>query len=445
MLKSLRTGQQDIMYIQRSIASAISYELGYEHQQIKQLDQAVSFFKEALQNDENNEQALITLAEISLSKHDFDNCVTYCQTLLKVNAQNEKASMVMADALFQNNKHEEAIEEFQQLLKKNVNNSNILVQLVLLLRNAGRMPDTLDFVNHFEKSAPRLDPGFYFAKGLYHSFTNNPREALTNLNLARKSSEWGDTAVMRIVQIYLHADTATAIDSKGDKTDAFNAADNLLKQIVKPEMELIKQVLQAEILIAKNGKGDIEKALAILAQIISKDNAHVPAIVVMAQAFLIQKQTSKARNNLKRMNKAEHVVERSEWQEYYERGWLMLANLYIEANKADVAQNLLRVTLQVNKSCYKAWELMGLVFEKEQSFGEASDCYENAWKLTYEKDPSIGFKLAFNLLKAKKWIPSINICNKVLAEHKKYPKIKEEVLDVARSKLRPTFIREKKQ
>lgn len=38
---------------------------------------------------------------------------------------------------------------------------------------------------------------------------------------------------------------------------------------------------------------------------------------------------------------------------------------------------------------------------QEQSYRDAADCYENAWRLVNEGDPGIGYKLAFNYLKAK--------------------------------------------
>ena len=51
------------------------------------------------------------------------------------------------------------------------------------------------------------------------------------------------------------------------------------------------------------------------------------------------------------------------------------------------------------------------------------------------------FKLAFNYLKARKYVEAIDICHKVLLETKiqygiEYPKIRASVLDKARASLR---------
>jgi tetratricopeptide repeat protein 21B len=49
----------------------------------------------------------------------------------------------------------------------------------------------------------------------------------------------------------------------------------------------------------------------------------------------------------------------------------------------------------------KAEEYMGLIKEKEQSFVDAATHYETAFKLLNKKNPNMGFRLAFNYLKAR--------------------------------------------
>jgi len=154
----------------------------------------------------------------------------------------------------------------------------------------------------------------------------------------------------------------------------------------------------------------------------------------MATALQMMKQTPKARNHLKRVAKAQYNQEEAD---EFERGWLLLADIYISGGKFDLAQDLLKKALQANKSCGRAWEFMGLIYEKEQSYRDAADCYENAWRLVNESDPGIGYKLAFNYLKAKRYVNAIDVCQKVLTQHTNYPKIRKDILDKARSLLRP--------
>ncbi len=119
-----------------------------------------------------------------------------------------------------------------------------------------------------------------------------------------------------------------------------------------------------------------------------------------------------------------------------EKCWLLLADIYIQGGKYDLATELLKKVTAVNKSCTKAWEYMGFIMEKEASYKDASEYYAQCWKLQRESNPSIGFKLAFNYLKAKRYVDAIDICHKVLAVYPEFPKIRKELLDKARTFLR---------
>jgi len=84
----------------------------------------------------------------------------------------------------------------------------------------------------------------------------------------------------------------------------------------------------------------------------------------------------------------------------------------------------------------RAWEIMGLIYEKEQSYKDAAECYEKAWKFEHEASAEVGFKLAFNYLKAKRWVEAIDVCKKVLKRYPDYPKIRNEILEKAQESLR---------
>lgn len=62
------------------------------------------------------------------------------------------------------------------------------------------------------------------------------------------------------------------------------------------------------------------------------------------------------------------------------RGWLLLADIHIQGGKFDLAQDLCKRCLKYNKSCGKAWESLGQIMEREQSYQDAAHHYEQAWK-----------------------------------------------------------------
>ena len=65
------------------------------------------------------------------------------------------------------------------------------------------------------------------------------------------------------------------------------------------------------------------------------------------------------------------------------------------------------------QSCCKAYEYLGFIMEKEQSFKAAADNYEMAWKYGNKNSPQIGYKLGFNYLKAKRYVDAIDIAQHV--------------------------------
>lgn len=74
--------------------------------------------------------------------------------------------------------------------------------------------------------------------------------------------------------------------------------------------------------------------------------------------------------------------------------------------------------------------------EKEASYKDAADNYEMAWKLGKKSSARVGYKLAFNFLKAKRFVDAISVCHGVLQKYPKYPKIRKDILDKARMSLR---------
>ena len=193
-------------------------------------------------------------------------------------------------------------------------------------------------------------------------------------------------------------------------------------------------MLEAYTLVAYRQKAQIEHAISQLLELLNLERDYLPALVCLSQAYLMLKQSPKARNHLKRVAKMQFLAELAD---DFEQGWLMLADIYIGGGKYDLAEELCRRCLASNKSCAKAWEFLGVVKEKEMSYKDAAAHYENAWKYENEASAAVGYKLSFNYLKAKKYVDAIDVCHKVLQQFPDYPKIRKDVLEKARQALKP--------
>lgn len=73
----------------------------------------------------------------------------------------------------------------------------------------------------------------------------------------------------------------------------------------------------------------------------------VPALLAMAQACSLLKQVPKARTQLKRLAKAPWALAEAD---DLERSWLLLADIYCQGGKFDLASELLQRCVKYNKA-----------------------------------------------------------------------------------------------
>ncbi|XP_039250500.2 tetratricopeptide repeat protein 21B-like [Styela clava] len=473
VLKRVQLEQPESASSQKQLASDICCRMAaHEYERNKNTEQAIKYYKEALIYCENDSKAMIQLAKLYLQSSDLDICQQYCMQILKQTdtSGHSEASMMMADIMFRKNSYDEAIYHYQKLLEAKPDYYEALSRLIGLLRRSGKLTEAPQFLGLEEgedtnskkdtstegtkmnkKASTSNDPGYHYCKGLYEWYSGKTKEALRSFNIARRDSDWGEQAVTNMVRICLNPDQDTLggevlenLDDSNshDKLTAAEAgistAERLIKELCKtpaatPTDATKRKILEKYVLLGHRQKSSAEKALAAFMEILQNEKDNVSCLLGMAIAYQIMKQTPRARNQLKRISKMQWTLEDAD---NFEQAWLLLADVYISAGKFDMATELLKKCVEHNKSCCKAFEYLGYIYEKEQSYQDASTHYEKAWDYGNQANPSIGYKLSFNYLKARRFIDAINICHKVLDKNPQYPKIRKEILDKARSALR---------
>ncbi|BFZ22635.1 hypothetical protein BsWGS_25674 [Bradybaena similaris] len=472
VLKRTHLEQPDAVHDQKMLAASICCQLAEHATNQRDMDTAMRFYKDALVYSENDSKTMLDLAGLYLMTEDLDACQHQLMTLLKVNSDNDSATIMLADLMFRRNEYDSAMYHFQQLLTSKPDNYEALARLVDLMRRAGKLEEVPGFLEQAQKASPQatFEAGFSYCKGLYEWYSGNPNEALKHFNKARKDSDWGNSAIYNMIEICLNPDNETvggevfdSVDDEDggrmnmdrDKTEgemmAVRTAEKLLKEVKPKPGDLRPQILMNMSLIATKQKANVEKAVTSFVEICSsevaasgppqnvaeagsrKQREHVGALYGMATGYMVLKQVPRARNTLKRLAKINWTIQDAE---DLEKSWLLLADIYIQSGKYDMAQELLKKCLQYNKSCCKAYEYNGFINEKEQSYKDASNSYKSAWKYGNKNNPIIGYKLAFNYMKAKNFVDAIDICHHVLNTHPNYPKIRKDILEKARASLR---------
>uniref|UniRef100_A0A8C8SR38 Tetratricopeptide repeat domain 21A n=1 Tax=Pelusios castaneus TaxID=367368 RepID=A0A8C8SR38_9SAUR len=411
ILKRIPLEQPELIPSQKQLTSSICVQYAEQYLIEKDYVQAVKWYKDAL---------------------------SYTQT----------DSKIMADLMFRKQKHEQAINLYQNVLDKAPDNFSVMEKLIDLLRRSGKLDKATYFFEMAKKTSTRipLEPGYNYCMGLYCWHMGQPNQALKYFNKARKDCDWGQRAINNMIQICLNPDNeiiggevfeslSEGDEKRESEQHGVRTAEKLLKEFYlhsKKEENQMK-MLQNYCLMATKDKLNVEKALSAFVEIAQNERESVPAILAMAEAYMILKQTPKARTQLKRLAKANWTLSDAD---ELEKSWMLLSDVYCKSGKYDLATEQLKRCLQYNKSCSKAYEYLGFIMEKEQAYKDAAANYELAWKYSNQANPAVGFKLAFNYLKDKKYVEAIEVCHDVLKICPSYPKIREEILEKAQAALR---------
>ena len=192
-------------------------------------------------------------------------------------------------------------------------------------------------------------------------------------------------------------------------------------------------ILECNGYISEGSKPCLEQCEKVLKGLLVKNKEYVPALVTLGLVKFIQKKSSDARNYLKTVLKNDFQLA---YASYFEHAWLLMADYNISVNKYDLAEGELKKVLKYNKSNVKAEELMGLIKEKEKAYVDAADHYEKAYRMSSNKNAPVGFRLAYNYQKANRFVDAINVSKEILKVYPNYPRIKEEIMDVCRSRFK---------
>ena len=370
ILSRLRGEQADVIRQQRLVLALLCHELAVLHNDVRDVEAATSLFNESLRHDEKNIPSMFALASILLDKGNSDDAQQWCSRILKVNAANEEAAMMLADIMFQKGDFEGAIFQFEQLLGHRPNHWVGLDKLLHLLRKAGRSSDAKRFLDKSEKSSAKAstEPGFHYCKGLFLWFTCESALALHQFNAARQDVTWGRLCMEAMISIYLDPAYLQLFEESGEASpsgsNSLAAAQRLVDDLkTSPDIDERKiTVYQSWIHIHSRAKPQLEQAITMLAplQPAKEDSGgdYVPGLLAAAYAQFLLKQESKARNVLKRLNK---LPFRSEDADEFEKAWLLMADMYIQGGKFDVAKDFCQQCLSRNKSCSKVlllWRML---------------------------------------------------------------------------------------
>ncbi|XP_044280930.1 tetratricopeptide repeat protein 21A [Varanus komodoensis] len=454
ILKRVHLEQPELIPPQKQVALMICVQFAEFYRTEKEFEKTLKYYTEALSYVPTDSKVILELARLYLMQGDTDQCEHYCILLLQDDDSSEIGTMMMANLMFRKERYEQAINLYRNVLEKMPDNFSVMESLIDLLRRSGKLDGVTPFFELAKKKSTRipLEPGYNYCIGLYCWHMMQPNRALKFFNKARKDSDWGQKALSYMIQICLNpdkeiiggetfenqntVDASNIKEKKESEQHGIRTAEKLLKEFYPHSQEGQNQVemLQSYCLMATKERHNVEKALKVFTEMGQNERDNVPAILAMAQAYMILQHTAKARTQLKRLTKVNWSLTDAE---ELEKAWILLSDIYCTTGKFDLATEQVKRCLRYNKSCAKAYECLGFIAEKENAYKDAATNYELAWKYSYQANPAVGFKLAFNYLKDKRYVEAIDVCHDVLKTCPDYPKIREEILEKAQAAIKP--------
>ncbi|XP_066906495.1 tetratricopeptide repeat protein 21B [Halyomorpha halys] len=420
-LKTLVDAQTELLRGSECDIGQLFHQMGSYATSTADYQAGIDYFKKSLAYRPGSIRTQVALAKLYMQVKDLSSCETLCSAILSNDPSNEAALLMVADLSLRRLDLSAAAIHFSSLLQSRPDFWLALARLIQVNRRSARIEQSWPYIEAARSVSPN-HPALHYCTGLYYLYCGEKQKGLEELNMARGDIEWGRQATHDMVEAYLASGQAVA-------------AERLLTDIEpsSPDEEGRLLLLTSLVRLALQDRTEIDRAISDLTHLATLEQYRVGATLGLGQCYFAQKQYNRAKVLLKQVARTPWTMEEAE---YLERLWLLLAELHITNGNSDLASELLNKVLLHNQSSAKAYELLGLVAEKEQKYQEASQNYKRAWDLSSGSDPALGYKLSYNLLKNKQFAESVAICQKVLASSPEYPKIKKDILEKALKKLR---------
>ncbi|CAH2991716.1 unnamed protein product [Chilo suppressalis] len=402
---------------------------------------ATNLYSEALIHLPKDPSTLLALAKLYAHINYSEKCEQTCAVLLNADPNNESAAVMMADLAFRKVDLETAQRHLTQILSVKPTSWEALAQLIEVQWRRGKLLETEQPLETAKLALEdQEDPGYYYCVGLSSLYSGKANAALRQLNHARRSPSFGQSAARKMVLLCLShhapdslAETfANANEESDTRMLALRTAEKLLVEVTPAERKSLQALLQLATKLKQQAERVLQDLLPLATEETYQDDPYL--ILAIANAYNIIKQPTRAKNVLKRTISS--IPWSPENAEGLERCWLEVAESQVSSGRTEAARELLAKILHHNNSCAAAYQYLGYLSEKEQNYKSAAQNYDSAWQHGGKTDLAVGYKLAHSYLKLKKYPECIVVSRHILKVHPDYPKIKKEILEKAKTNLR---------
>ena len=250
---------------------------------------------------------------------------------------------------------------------------------------------------------------------------------------AKNDEEYGIKCIEQILEIYMNPDCDILLinldlpwnqrNIKGllnyytDYID-LDMVNFLLRELKLRRDDDKTKVYEMYGIILSKDPEKINEKIAELKEILDKNSNNLPVYIAYIMGNLILQNYEEVKNGLNILNKLSLNIK---YYSDYERGFLIMAYLFMITDNLKKAEEALQKVIMLNLAQFKGYELLAQIKEKENKVEEACACYEKAWDYSNKNNASIGYQLAVNYLNGKQYVKAMNVCNEIKRKFKEYP------------------------
>ena len=419
----------------KDFLSQIWYEIGQYYEIIEpKTDNCEKSYLESVNNDNTNIQALLGLSYTLMNRGKYTEAQNYINLLLKEDESNEEALALLVSVLNAKKDNESALDYLVGMIQKQPNSYHLIELYLSILLRSGDISNAKDILYKSEKTLKfTYTPGLYFCKGLYHKYLGETNKALLEFSKAKNDEEYGIKCIEQILEIYMNPDCDILLinldlpwnqrNIKGllnyytDDID-LDMVNFLLRELKLRRDDDKTKVYEMYGIILSKDPEKINEKIAELKEILDKNSNNLPVYIAYIMGNLILQNYEEVKNGLNILNKLSLNIK---YYSDYERGFLIMAYLFMITDNLKKAEEALQKVIMLNLAQFKGYELLAQIKEKENKVEEACACYEKAWDYSNKNNASIGYQLAVNYLNGKQYVKAMNVCNEIKRKFKEYP------------------------
>lgn len=417
-------------------------EIAYEHAKYIQiiegdLSKADKIYLESLAYSNNkSEKAIKEIIKNLLAQKKLDEAQKYADMLIRLNENNEENLKLLVTVISNRKNNDEACIYLEEIINKQITSFKLIEIYIELIRRTGKISKVKELLSKCEKKLKfTFNAGLVYCKALYLRYTNETSTALLEFSKIKTDEYYGIKCLEQMIEIYINPDNNilflefpspysfisrdSILEYSNSEID-FQALKFLLKELQMKRDDDRTRIYECWVSLIIRDEKFIRKAIETCKDILSKNPENISAWIVLAFSNFVLKNDSECKLNLSILEKSK--INDIVYYNDYERGYLLLAYLYLKSNNNSKGNDILKKVLnELNIAQVKAYELLGIIAEKDQNYKEASSCFEKAWEFSCKNNAVIGYKLAVCYLNIKKPIKAVDICNEISKKFPEYP------------------------